>query len=43
MTAAEAIVYVADDDDAVRVALKDLLESVGLCVGDPKRLTELRV
>lgn len=32
MTAAEAIVYVVDDDEAVRVALKDLLESVGLWV-----------
>ena len=32
MTAAEAMVYVVDDDDAVRVALKDLLESVGLNV-----------
>jgi FixJ family two-component response regulator len=30
MTAAEAMVYVVDDDEAVRVALKDLLESVGL-------------
>lgn len=31
MTAAEAMVYVVDDDEAVRGALKDLLESVGLC------------
>ena len=31
MTAANAIVYVVDDDEAVRGALKDLLESVGLC------------
>lgn len=30
MTTAEAVVYVIDDDEAVRVALKDLLESVGL-------------
>jgi FixJ family two-component response regulator len=32
MTAAEAMVYVVDDDQAVRVALTDLLESVGLNV-----------
>jgi FixJ family two-component response regulator len=32
VTTAEAVVYVVDDDDAVRVALKDLLESVGLRV-----------
>ena len=31
MTAAKAIVYVVDDDEAVRSALTDLLESVGLC------------
>jgi len=31
VTAAKAIVYVVDDDEAVRGALKDLLESVGLC------------
>lgn len=30
MTTAEAVVYVIDDDEAVRVALRDLLESVGL-------------
>ncbi|MBZ5597298.1 MAG: response regulator transcription factor [Acidobacteriia bacterium] len=30
MTPAEAVVYVIDDDEAVRVSLKDLLESVGL-------------
>ena len=30
MNAPEAMVYVVDDDEAVRVALKDLLESVGL-------------
>lgn len=30
MSAPEAMVYVVDDDEAVRVALKDLLESVGL-------------
>jgi len=31
VTAAEAMVYVVDDDEAVRGALEDLLESVGLC------------
>jgi RNA polymerase sigma factor (sigma-70 family) len=32
MTSAEAMVYVVDDDKAVRVSLTDLLESVGLRV-----------
>jgi FixJ family two-component response regulator len=32
VTVAEAMVYVVDDDQAVRVALSDLLESVGLNV-----------
>jgi RNA polymerase sigma factor (sigma-70 family) len=32
VTPAEAVVYVVDDDQAVRVALSDLLESVGLNV-----------
>src|ERR1035441_10612255 len=32
MTVTEAMVYVVDDDRAVRVALSDLLESVGLNV-----------
>ena len=30
MTVPDPIVYVIDDDDAVRVAVKDLLESIGL-------------